>query len=213
MQKIKVSRKELFYEIEKAELKSLPKEKYVIRHFKRLKAQFNYHIFLNDDKHYYSVPYRYRRQQIVVIYTDRIVELFYKNRRIAFHKRDNTANKYTTVKEHMPPHHQFVSDWNPDKFINWAQNIGENVKRVIEYILKQKQHPEQAYKVCLGILNLEKKFTRERLNKACQRAISFHHYSYKGIKNILENKLEDCQLDCFEPLPEHQNIRGHQYYQ
>jgi len=213
MQKLKVSRKELFDEIEKAELKSLPKEKYVIRRFKRLKAQFNYHIFLNDDKHYYSVPYRYRGQQIVVVYTDRIVELFYKNRRIAFHKRDRTANKYTTVKEHMPPHHQFVSDWNPTRFINWAQNIGENVKRVIEYILAQKRHPEQAYKVCLGILNLEKKFTRERLNKACQRAISFHHYSYKGIKNILENKLEDCQLDCFEPLPEHQNIRGNHYYQ
>lgn len=213
MQILKVSRKALFDEIEKSQLAPLPKELYHIRLFKRLKAQFNYHVFFNDDKHYYSVPYRYRGKQIDVIYTDTIIELFYKNRRIAFHKIDRTPNGYTTVKEHMPSHHQFVSDWNPQRFINWAQNIGEYVQQVIEYILANKQHPEQAYKVCLGILNLEKKFTSDRLNKACQRAISFHHYSYKGIKRILENNLEDCQLDCFQPMPDHQNLRGNRYYQ
>jgi transposase len=212
MQKLKISRRDLFNETEKTALKSLPKEKYVIRRYKKLKAQFNYHIFLNEDKHYYSVPYRYRGQQIMVIYTDQVVELFYKNRRIAFHKRNKSGNKYTTVKEHMPQNHKFVEDWNPERFTNWAQSIGEHVKQVVEYILTHKQHPEQAYKVCMGILHLEKKFSRERLDRACQRAIAFNHYSYKGIKNILENNLEECQLDCFEPLPEHQNIRGKNYY-
>lgn len=213
MQKLNVSRKDLFDQIEQTALKPLPKEKYVIRRFKRLKAQFNYHIYLSEDKHYYSLPYRYRGKQILVIYTDTVVELFYKNQRIAFHKRNRKPNGYTTVKEHMPSHHQLVRDWNPQRLINWAQTIGEHVKLVIEQILVQRQHPEQAYKVCLGILNLEKQFTKDRLNKACQRAISFHHYSFKGIKNILENRLEECQLDCFEPLPEHQNIRGNHYYQ
>ncbi len=212
MQKLKVSRRELFQQVEKNELKALPREKYVIRKFKKLKAQFNYHIFLSDDKHYYSVPYRYRGHKLIVIYTDTVVEIFYKNKRIAFHKRIKTGNKYTTVKEHMPENHKFVSDWTPERFVNWAQDLGDNVRRVIEHILANKKHPEQAYKVCMGILHLEKKFSRERLDKACQRAISFHHYSYKGIKNILENRLEECQLDCFEPLPEHQNIRGHNYY-
>jgi transposase len=213
MQVLKVSRIQLFNETEKNELKPLPKEKYVIRHFRRSKAQFNYHAFLSDDKHYYSFPHRYRGQQLVMIYTDTVVELFCKNQRIAFHKRDRTSNGYTTIKEHMPPNHRFVSEWNPTRFINWAQNIGGYVKLVIEQILEQKQHPEQAYKVCLGILNLEKIFSRDRLNKACQRAIHFHHYSYKGIKNILERHLEDCQMDCFPQLPEHQNIRGTHYYQ
>ncbi len=63
------------------------------------------------------------------------------------------------------------------------------------------------------ILNLAKKYGKERLNKACRRAIEFQHYSYKGIKNILKNGTEEQQLDCFEPLPEHQNIRGNRYYQ
>jgi hypothetical protein len=179
----------------------------------RLKAQFNYHVFLSDDNHYYSVPFRFRGHQIIVIYTNTTVECYYNNLRIAFHKRDRSPNKYSTIKEHMPSHHQFVSDWNPNRFINWAQNIGEYVTQVIESVLDQKQHPEQAYKVCMGILHLEKKYSKERLNKACQKAIYFQHYSYKWIKNILMNRLEEGQLDCFETLPDHQNIRGNRYYQ
>ena len=213
MQKLKISRRQLFNEIEKDVLKPLPTEKYVIRRFKRLKVQFNYHVLLWEDKHYYSVPYRYRRQKVWVIYTDSIVEIFLKNRRIAFHKRNRTPNGYTTVTEHMPSQHQFISGWNPQRLINWARNIGEPVQAMIEHILAQRPHPEQAFKVCLGILNLEKQYSRERLNKACQRALEFQLYSYKAIKNILVKRLENYQQESFELLPDHQNLRGHHYYQ
>jgi len=214
MQKIKLSRNGLFNEYEKSALNPLPNEKYAIRHYKSLKAQFNYHIYLSEDDHYYSLPYRYRGKQITVLYTSQVIELLYQNRRIAFHKRiADPQNRYTTLKEHMPPTHQFISDWNPQRFINWAQSIGEYVKLVVEHLLAQPQHPEQAYKVCMGILHLEKRYSKERVNKACQRAIHFHHYSYKAIKNILDLKLEECQLDCFQSLADHENIRGQHYYQ
>jgi len=45
-----------FDEIEKNALQPLPVETYEIRTFKRLKAQFNYLIYLSEDKHHYSVP-------------------------------------------------------------------------------------------------------------------------------------------------------------
>ncbi|MFQ6605947.1 MAG: IS21 family transposase [Fidelibacterota bacterium] len=212
MQKLKASRKELFDDIEKKELRPLPQEKYATRHFKLLKAQFNYHVYFSEDKHYYSVPYRYRGSQIRMIYTESVIELFYKNRRIAFHKRDRKANGYTTIKEHMPAQHRFVSDWNPQKFIKWAQHLGDDVRTVIEHVLARRQHPEQAFKTCMGILNLEKKFDKDRLNKACGRAVSFQNFSYKGIKNILENRLEEYQNDLFEQAPQHENIRGSRYF-
>ncbi|MBN2603796.1 MAG: IS21 family transposase [Candidatus Thermoplasmatota archaeon] len=213
MQKLNISREQLFHDIEKQALKPLPQEAYVIRHFKRLKVQFNYHIFLSDDKHSYSVPYRYRGKHVIVSYTDTIVEIFLNNQRLAFHIRNQTPNGYTTQKEHMPAHHQHMDDWNPQRLINWANHIGKHVEIVISYILSHRQHPEQGYKVCLGILNLAKRFDNQQLDKACQRAIYFNNYSYKGIQLILDNKLEDVQLDCFEPLPDHQNIRGHHYFQ
>jgi transposase len=113
----------------------------------------------------------------------------------------------------MPPNHQAMSDWNPQRLINWAQNIGENVQLVIEKILSRTPHPEQGYKTCLGILSLAKKFGPARLEQACQRVRAFDYYSYKGIKRILDNNLENSQLDCFNALPEHHNLRGHHYYQ
>jgi transposase len=213
MQKLGLSRMQLFDQIESAALLPLPPQRYVIRSFKRLKTQFNYHIYLSEDKHYYSVPYRHRGKQVLVIYSDSVVEIFYNNQRIAFHKRIRIPNGYSTIKEHMPSNHQAMSDWNPQRLINWAHHLGEYVKVVVEEVLARCQHPEQGYKTCLGILRLSKSFGNLRLNKACQRAISFDHYSYKSIKTILENNLENCQLDCFDPLPEHQNLRGNQYYQ
>ena len=213
MQRLKISRKQLFEDIDKPVLAPLPKQRYSLRRFKRLKAQFNYHIYLSEDKHYYSVPYRHRGQRLLVVYDNTVVEIFHKNRRIAFHRRSQAVGRYTTIKEHMPSHHQAMNDWNPERLINWAGNLGEYVKAVISNILGQRQHPEQAYKTCLGILNLAKKYDKKRLNKACKRAIEFQYYSYKGIRNILKNGTEEQQLDCFEPLPEHQNIRGNRYYQ
>ena len=213
MQKLNISRKKLFDDIEKEALNPLPVDNYEIRKFKTLKAQFNYHIYLSDDKHYYSVPFRYRGTQLDVIYTDSIVEIFSKNKRIAFHKRNRTTNGYSTIKEHMPSQHRAYGEWTPQRFINWAIKIGENVETVIKTILAKRQHPEQSYKTCLGILSLAKKYDNEALNKACEKAIAFHFFSYKGIKNILQKKLENYQQEIFQSLPSHTNVRGSQYYQ
>ena len=212
MQRLKTSRKQLFYETEKSALLPLPAAKYEFKSFKTLKAQFNYHVYLSDDNHYYSVPHRYRGSKVKLIYTHSVVEIFCKNRRIAFHKRDRRPGGYTTNPDHMPSHHKFVSEWNPQRFTHWARNTGEHVETVVTHVLESRKHPEQAYKVCMGILSLARKYDRQRLDKACKRAISFDLYTYKGIKNILEKKLEEYQLDRFEPMPLHPNIRGNQYY-
>ena len=212
MQKLNIARKQLFDDIEKNELMPLPVNRYEIRSFKKLTAQFNYHIYLSDDKHYYSVPYRYRANQLDIIYTDSIVEIFYKNERIAFHKRNRTANGYSTIKEHMPTQHREYSEWTPQRFINWAIKIGSDVETVIKTILSKRQHPEQSYKTCMGILSLAKKYDNDALNKACKRAIEFNYFSYKGIKNILEKKLENYTEDIFQPFGSHSNIRGSEYY-
>jgi transposase len=119
---------------------------------------------------------------VLVEYTDSTVEIFYKNRRIAFHKKDRTPNGYTTAKDHMPSAHRIYSVWNPHRLIRWARTLGDHVETVVSHILAHRRHPEQGYKVCLGILNLYKTYDNHRLNKACDKAIWFQRYSYKGIK-------------------------------
>ena len=216
MQMYKKSRWEMFNETDKKALLPLPDEPYSIRYFVKCKVEFNYHIYLRDDKHYYSVPYQYRGRKADVRYSARIVEIYLNNQRIAIHKRDRKHFAYTTVKAHMPPGHKFMDDWSVDKFLSWAGNVGEPVLEVVDTILCRKQHPEQGYKTCLGILNLAKQYGKERLNNACKRALYFEHLTYKMIKNILDNGLDsmqdkieqDNQLEMFH----HENIRGPEYY-
>lgn len=215
MQRPKISRRALFNEIEKDVLKPLPKELYEIRHYKRLKVQFNYHVYLSEDKHYYSVPYRARGKYVDLFFTAKTVEIYENNTRIAIHTRNRKVNGYTTLKEHMPHNHQWIADWSSDRFIKWATNLGLPVKDVIETVLLSKDHPEQAYKTCLGILNLAKKYSTERLVKACERALRYESCSCKAIENILKNNMEvlnDEEPDLFERLPDHENIRGINYY-
>jgi hypothetical protein len=57
---------------------------------------------------------------------------------------------FTTVIDHLASKHKFQSDWTPDKFIERAKNIGEQTETYIKEILNRRQHPEQAYKTCLG---------------------------------------------------------------
>lgn len=213
MQRLNISRRQLYDDIEKNTLNPLPEEKYQLRTFKSLKAQFNYHIYLSEDKHNYSVPYRYRGKQVTVIFTDSVVEIFYKNKRIALHKRNQTISGYSTFKEHMPKQHRQYEEWSPQRFSNWAAKIGTCVETVISTVLAGKKHPEQAYKTCMGILKLTDKYGDHRLNHACEKAIEFDYISYKGIKYILENKLDNYQEEMFQPLPAHNNIRGQYYYQ
>lgn len=213
-QKINISRRGLFNETEKDVLMSLPAERYKIKNFLRPKVQCNYHIYLKEDNHYYSVHYKHIGKYVTVIYNDTVVEIYYNNERIALHRRDRSTNKYTTLAEHMPPNHQLYAKWSPQKLINWGEGKGEYVKEMVESMLKTAKHPEQAFKSCLGLLNLSGKYGNMRLNNACARSLAYESYSYKRVKNILEKGLDKWKEDITDnqPLPAHENIRGSQYY-
>jgi len=213
-QRMSISRRELFEEVEKKELTVLPVSRYEFKTIQSLQVQYNYHVYLKEDIHYYSVPYIYFKQQVTMIYTNTIVEIYCKNERIALHKRDRSTNKYSTLPEHMPPHHKFYSEWSPERMIKWGGKIGDNVREMIEGMFNMAKHPEQAFKTCMGTLNLVKKYGNVRLNNACGRALSFDSYSFNTIRNILKkgiDKMPDDQEDN-QPLPEHENLRGPDYY-
>ena len=214
-QRLKISRRGLFEEIEKPVLKSLPVERYSLKQCKDLTVQINYHVELREDRHYYSVPWQFRGKRVRVIYDDRTVAIYYDNIRIVQHKRIRIPNDYTTLPTHMPPEHRNYAEWSPERFIKWGQSIGDDVAEMIRVVLKSRKHPEQAFKTCMGILNLVKEHGPDRLNKACRRALGFGFYSYRRIKNILDRGLEEEALAESMELPvlSHENIRGSQYYQ
>ena len=114
----------------------------------------------------------------------------------------------------MPPAHQQVGDWSPERFLRWAGEIGPHTAQLIAAVLDGRRHPQQAYRSCLGILGLGKRYPNARLEAACRRALPAGIRSYKGIHNILKNKLDQLELELppATPLPTHTNIRGQNYY-
>jgi hypothetical protein len=176
----------------------------------------NGHVALSLDRHYYSVPYSCIGKRVKILFTSYNVEVFDNYQLVAIHKRWQSPFKYTTDKEHLPPAHRFVAELEADKFLTMADEIHKDVKLYITKILDIKQHPEHLYRICSGVLDLSKKYGNERLTKACQRSLIFGIYSYRIIKKILEGGLdiladEDC-IEKFE-MPQHDNIRGGDYYQ
>ena len=213
MQKMKVSRKELFLEIEEKALKPLPADLYPRKNFARVTVQYNYHVFLKEDEHYYSVPYRYAHQKVDLVYTDRDVEIFSDNERIASYPRNRNHPRYTTNPDHMPSTHRWVHDWNPENIIRRASAIGPNVETMAKKIMGICKHPEQGFKSCNGLLALFSKY-EGRLDKACVRALLYKDHSYRGVLRILEKGLEsfDEEPGLFPSTVEHENIRGMEYY-
>ena len=208
------SRYDLFKENEQSELKALPPNMYEKKQYAFYKAQNNCHVYLGPDKHYYSVPYKYIGKKLKVAYSKSTVEIYSGYQRIAIHQRNPWGKGYSTIKEHLPAPHRFVMSWSPEKFINWASDIGEETELYIREILDSKEHPEQAYKSCIGILAHAKKTGKTRLNKACKRGIYYNSYSYMTIKNILKKGLETLELKEPEQftLSPHDNVRGQSYY-
>jgi transposase len=208
------SRLELFLEDEKEKLRALPQERFEIKYQSLATVMQNGHVQLSQDKNYYSVPYQYLKKKTKLLYTKTTVEIYYKYNRIAIHPRNYKPYIYTTNPEHLASTHLFVAQWSATRFIDWANSIDPWVGEYIIQIIESRNHPEQAYKSCLGILSFEKKVGKQRLINACKRAHDFKIYSFKTIQNILENNLDtiDFQQEQEQELPSHTNIRGKHYF-
>ena len=208
------SRRQLFEKIEQVVLKPLPLDSFRLKKQVRVMVQKNGHIWLSEDKHYYSVPYKLIGQRVQVCYTSQQVEIYLQHQRVAFHLRNRKGYGYTTEKSHLSSTHRFVSEWSPERFKSWAATIGKETEVFIDRIFEVKPHPEQAYKAIMGIMSLAKKAGNQRLNNACARAHHFQSYYYHTIKKILDKGLDEVELPTSHYiLPEHENVRGSSYYE
>lgn len=145
----------------------------------------NYHISV--ERMNYSVPFEYIRQKVDVRLTRATVEVFYNGSRICSHPRlYGKFNQYSTIQEHMPPDHQKYVQWNGERFIRWAGKIGSSTECAVRAILSSYKVEQQGYKSCLGLLKLADKYSAQRLENACKRALEFTpRPSLKNIQAIL----------------------------
>ena len=212
MKHLERSRREFFELLDRPALRPLPEQPYVFATWKKARVNIDYHV--EFDKHYYSVPYTLIHEEIDIRATQSTVEIFFKNKRVASHPRVKSPGRHTTLAEHMPTAHQKYLEWTPERLVRWAQSIGPHTAQLVQALLDSRKHPQQAYRSCLGLLRLAKRYGEDRLEAACRRALPAGIISYKGVKNILDAKLD--QVESEEPsivVPDsHENVRGQSYY-
>ena len=193
-QKKEGSRYEIFRDEELPLLAPLPATPYELAEWKQATVQFNYHISFAGML--YSVPHEYIKRKVDVRVTDKTIEIFYNHNRIASHRRlYGRKGQYSTVTEHMPTSHQQYLEWNGDRFRKWAERIGSSTHQVVDAILTSKRVEQQSYRSCMGLLKLADKYSADRLEAACRKALSFTATpSYKSIKNILDTGNDQAEV-------------------
>ena len=214
--KLPGSRHSQFKSLERAALKPLPPRAYQYAEWKKARVHIDYHVEI--DGHYYSVPHPLIKRQLDVRITATTIECFLTHQRVAVHPRSDRKGGHSTITEHMPKSHRANLEWTPGRFLNWALSIGPHTRDLVQSLLTNRPHPEMGFRSCLGLRSLEKRFGKERLEAACQRAIALSSPTRGSVLSILEKGLDSQPLPGSEseaaatPLV-HENLRGAAYYQ
>jgi transposase len=210
------TRESVFLEIDKPCLRPLPVNEYQYREYQSRHVPDNYHVEYQG--FYYSVPYRYYRQEVTVRASGTLIEILDREHRlIACHERRYLGKRYVTLREHMPANHQAAADArgrDGESYRAWARNTGEAVFTVIDRLLSEAEVEQTAYRSCMGILQMGKKYGAARLNAACKKAETLGSVTYPTIRTILKNG-QDGQDGPTQsgpamtiPVAAHANIRG-----
>jgi len=204
------SRASVFVETEKPHLMPLPPRRYEYAIWKQVRPGMDYHV--EYDEHFYSVPYQYAGKVMEARATINAIEIFHDHERIVSHARNySKTDRYITLPEHMPSHHRAMADWTPERFERWASKFGSHTHSYICSLMKGRQHPEQAFKTCAGILRLGDSVLPAVMESICKDAQEKNIFTYKYFNMLFKRARSD--IGCREPIPiQHANLRGSSYY-
>jgi transposase len=207
------SRGELFAAVERPALRPLPTQRWELAEWKKATVNIDYHV--EWDGRFYSVPYRLVRQRLEVRATPSTVEVFQASKRVASHAREYGRRRYITDPAHMPASHRAHAEWTPSRLIHWAATVSPSMAALVEKLLESRPHPEHAYRACLGLMSLTRRYGNDRAGAAAERALVSGAISYSSVKSILAEGLDRVALQPpgpTPPPPQHDNLRGPAYY-
>ena len=211
LQKIEGIRRSEFERVDKPALKPLPAHSYRHMEIKRAKVGIDYHTEYKKTR--YSVPHNCIGETVEVHADRNIVEIHFRGKPIAQHRRTDKGGFVTNL-AHMPEAHRRHEKWNEQRIRIWAAQQGAEVVEWVNRQLESREHPAQAYRACLGLLNLSRTYPK-RLNDACGVANRNGLVRLKQVKAVLQNSMDKLPLleEQNVSLPQdHENTRGPRQY-
>lgn len=211
IRKTNESRWTAYLEEEQSFMLPLPATPYRYAVWKTAMVQPDCHVAF--DHKFYSVPYEHLGEEVTIRATSTTVDLFYHDQKIAGHTRLLGKQLYATDAIHMPPSKLFYSSLDQGSLLKMAKVVGPWTKQAAQGLLDQAVLVEQSYRLVLGLINLQKKYTAPRLEVACQRVVtSGVKVSYSYIKSYLEKGLdqEPPRQPVTDPPGREQQPKGYQ---
>lgn len=183
MQVTKQSRADLFADLDRPCLRSLPGAPYQVGIWSRERVPPDYH--LTVDARFYSVPFTLLRQELDVRQSGNIVEIFHQGERVSSHVRVPHPYGRSTHPEHMPSAHKEVTRWTRPHLLDRAARCGPHTRQVAEAIFAEAEHVALGIRSCLGLLRLGEQHGVLSVEAACQRAVTAGVPSYPGVRALL----------------------------
>jgi hypothetical protein len=186
---------ELFQSEEKHILQPMPTNRWEPTAWSRCSVRRDWRIMLNSA--YYSVPYQLIGEMLDVCSTSSVVRIFHQHQEVATHEIAIKKWEYRRKPEHAPPFKDEVLNCSREGLLALAKDIGVFTHDLAHAILS---HPSiDKLRPVRHMLRLAEKYSKERLEQACQRAFKYKMYSYASVKNILENNLDRHSIEEEQP--------------
>ena len=186
------------FETEKEALRPLPGIPYDMAVWKQVKVGRD--CYINFDRAYYSVPFRLVGQQVWVRGGTHEVQVYTSDYKLqATHSRALRPGQRLTHLDHLPPYKVPGLTITRDICRQQAAKIGPSTQEVVNRLLDHR--PEDRLRAAGRLLQLGERFSTDRLEAACARALRFDDASYVTIKRVLKQGLDQENLPAVAAPP------------
>jgi hypothetical protein len=185
---------ERYQQVEKAALKPLPQNPYDLAIWKHAKVYRD--CYVSFEQAFYSVPHRLYPGKVWICGGSQQVRIFDgQYRLVATHERAVQPGERKTHLAHLPPEKVPGLTQTPESLLAEGQAVGPATLEIVQALLED----PVVYRVPTAgrLVRLKNRFGDDRLEAACRRALLFGDPSYKTIKGILEQNLDQEEA----PLP------------
>ncbi len=133
------------------------------------------------------MPVQYVGKRVDLVYDTDTIDIFHGFTHVATHHRNDTPYEYTTKPSHNLPGRKGSCESDIEELLSRAAQIDNIVLHYLRAVIEDRRYPELAFRVCRGIMKLEKNYGQERLVSGCAAAMDARLYNVSDMVDILES--------------------------
>lgn len=195
---------ELFKQ-ERDTLQSLPLSRWSILSMAQAKVQQTWRI--QYENAFYSVPYQYIGERVMVLADSNMVTIYLKEKEIARHMRAVHDWEIKRSDHHAPPGADRVCHQTRESLLQWAGDIGGYVHKMSLAIFNRQGI--DGIQSVRSLCHLASHHGADRLDSACNQALKFKATRYREVKKILLEDTPATQEEKVSPVYRFQRELGY----